>query len=85
MLLCSFEIAEIMCPSLDGNSDMLCSLKRQTLQGFEDLNLIICHIKGWISVTTHENGKMIKSNGIDNGDGTRTPDGANYAKLIYDL
>ena len=40
---------------------------------YEDMNLIICHIGGGISVTAHEKGKMIDSNDIANGDGPMTP------------
>lgn len=40
---------------------------------YEDLNLIICHIGGGISVTAHQKGKMIDSNDIANGDGPMTP------------
>ena len=35
---------------------------------YEDLNLIICHIGGGISVTAHRMGKMVDSNDIANGD-----------------
>lgn len=40
---------------------------------YEDLNLIICHIGGGISVTAHQKGKMIDSNDIANGDGPMAP------------
>lgn len=40
---------------------------------YEDLNLVIAHIGGGISVTAHEKGKMIDSNDIVNGDGPMTP------------
>jgi len=40
---------------------------------YEDLNLIICHIGGGISVTAHRKGKMIDSNDIANGDGPMAP------------
>ena len=40
---------------------------------YEDLNLVICHIGGGISITAHEKGKMIDSNDIANGDGPMTP------------
>lgn len=39
----------------------------------EDLNLVIAHIGGGISVTAHQKGKMIDSNDIVNGDGPMTP------------
>ena len=40
---------------------------------YEDLNLIICHIGGGISVTAHNHGKMGDSNDIANGDGPMAP------------
>ena len=40
---------------------------------YEDLNLIICHIGGGISVTAHRKGKMIDSNDIAQGDGPMAP------------
>ena len=40
---------------------------------YEKLNLIICHIGGGISVTSHKNGRMVDSNDIANGDGPMAP------------
>lgn len=40
---------------------------------YEDLNLIILHIGGGISVTAHNHGKMVDSNDIANGDGPMAP------------
>ncbi len=40
---------------------------------YEELNLIICHIGGGISVTAHEKGRMIDSDDIANGDGPMAP------------
>lgn len=40
---------------------------------YEDLNLIICHIGGGISVTAHQKGRMVDSNDIANGDGPMAP------------
>ncbi len=40
---------------------------------YEEMNLVICHIGGGISVTAHEKGLMIDSNDIANGDGPMTP------------
>jgi butyrate kinase len=40
---------------------------------YEDLNLIICHIGGGVSVTAHNKGKMIDSNDIAQGDGPMAP------------
>lgn len=40
---------------------------------YGELNLIICHIGGGISVTAHRHGKMVDSNDIANGDGPMAP------------
>ena len=40
---------------------------------YEDINLIIAHIGGGISVTAHKKGKMIDSNDTANGDGPMAP------------
>jgi len=40
---------------------------------YEAVNLVICHLGGGISVTAHENGKMIDSNDIIKGSGPMTP------------
>lgn len=40
---------------------------------YDDINLIICHLGGGISVTAHHKGKMIDSNDIINGEGSMTP------------
>lgn len=40
---------------------------------YSEMNLIICHIGGGISVTAHRRGKMIDSNDIANGDGPMAP------------
>ena len=40
---------------------------------YEEMNLIICHIGGGISVTAHRKGKMIDSNDIAQGDGPMAP------------
>ena len=40
---------------------------------YEDINLVICHIGGGVSVTAHRHGKMIDSNDIINGDGPMAP------------
>ena len=40
---------------------------------YEDLNLIICHIGGGISITAHHKGRMIDSNDIIKGSGPMTP------------
>lgn len=40
---------------------------------YEDMNLIIAHIGGGVSVTAHRKGKMIDSNDVANGDGPMAP------------
>ncbi|MDO4328073.1 MAG: butyrate kinase [Lachnospiraceae bacterium] len=42
-------------------------------KAYEDMNLIICHIGGGISVTAHEKGHMVDSNDIAQGDGPMAP------------
>ena len=40
---------------------------------YEEVNLVICHLGGGISVTAHEKGRMIDSNDIIKGSGPMTP------------
>lgn len=40
---------------------------------YEDLNLVIVHLGGGISITSHQKGKMIDSNDIAQGDGPLAP------------
>jgi len=40
---------------------------------YEDLNLIVCHIDGGISVTAHRHGQMIDGNDAGGGQGPFTP------------
>lgn len=40
---------------------------------YKDLNLIVCHLGGGISIAAHNHGKMIDSNDNVNGDGPMTP------------
>ena len=40
---------------------------------YEDLNLIVCHIDGGITITAHEKGRMIDGNDGGGGDGPFTP------------
>lgn len=47
-----------------------CALKGKK---YGEVNLIICHIGGGISVTAHCRGRMTDSNDIMNGDGPMTP------------
>ncbi|UWG99061.1 butyrate kinase [Dehalobacter sp. DCM] len=52
---------------------------------YNEINLIICHIGGGISVTAHRKGKMVDSNDIMNGDGPMAPTRAGslpYLKVI---
>ena len=44
-----------------------------TGQNYNDLNLIVCHMGGGISVTAHRKGKMIDSNDIIEGEGPMAP------------
>lgn len=48
---------------------------------YEDLNLIICHIGGGISVAAHNHGRMIDCNDIVNGDGPMTPNRSGFVPL----
>lgn len=45
---------------------------------YKDLNLIICHLGGGISIAAHNHGKMIDSNDIVNGDGPMTPNRSGF-------
>ena len=45
----------------------------QTGAKYQDLNLLILHLGGGISVTAHEKGRMIDSNDIIEGEGPMTP------------
>jgi butyrate kinase len=40
---------------------------------YADLNLIVCHIGGGISVTAHKQGRMVDSNDIIEGEGPMSP------------
>lgn len=40
---------------------------------YEDMNLIICHIGGGVSITAHRTGRMVDSNDIAQGDGPMAP------------
>jgi butyrate kinase len=40
---------------------------------YEDVNLVISHIGGGVSVTAHKKGRMIDSNDVINGDGPMAP------------
>lgn len=42
-------------------------------QRYEDLNLVISHIGGGVSVTAHKQGRMVDSNDVVNGDGPMAP------------
>ena len=52
---------------------------------YEDINIIICHLGGGISITAHEKGRMIDSNDVLLGAGPMTPTRAGdlpYMKVI---
>jgi len=40
---------------------------------YEELNLVVCHLGGGISITAHERGRMVDSNNTAQGDGPMTP------------
>lgn len=40
---------------------------------YEDLNLIVCHIDGGISITAHDHGRMVDGNDAGGGEGPFTP------------
>ncbi len=40
---------------------------------YEDLNLIVCHIDGGMTITAHDHGRMIDGNDGSGGDGPMTP------------
>ena len=54
---------------------------------YTNLNLIVCHIGGGISIAAHQKGKMIDCNDIVNGDGPMAPTRAGFvpAKPLIDL
>lgn len=54
---------------------------------YQDLNLVVCHIGGGVSVTAHRKGKMIDSNDIIGGDGPMAPTrcGVVPGKALVDL
>ena len=54
---------------------------------YTDLNLIICHLGGGISIAAHQKGKMIDCNDIVNGDGPMAPTRSGFvpAKPLIDL
>lgn len=56
-------------------------------KNYKELNLIICHIGGGVSVTAHEKGLMTDTNDILNGDGPMAPNrtGSIPAMNIIDL
>lgn len=47
-------------------------------KNYKDLNLIICHLGGGISIAAHNHGKMIDSNDNINGDGPMTPNRSGF-------
>lgn len=50
---------------------------------YEDVNLVIAHIGGGVSITAHRKGKMIDSNDIINGDGPMAPTRAGSVPSNY--
>ncbi len=52
---------------------------------YEDVNLVICHLGGGISITAHKKGRMIDSNDIIKGSGPMSPTRAGdmpYMKIV---
>ena len=47
-------------------------------KNYKNLNLIICHLGGGISIAAHRKGKMIDCNDIVNGDGPMTPNRSGF-------
>lgn len=56
-------------------------------KNYSDINLVIAHIGGGVSVTAHRKGRMVDSNDIVNGDGPMAPTraGAIPAKAIIKM
>ena len=56
-------------------------------KNYKDLNLIICHLGGGISIAAHRKGKMIDCNDIVNGDGPMTPNRSGFlpAKAVLKM
>lgn len=54
---------------------------------YSNLNLIVCHLGGGISIAAHQKGKMIDCNDIVNGDGPMAPTRCGFipAKPLIDL
>ena len=46
---------------------------RQDGRDYHSSNLIVVHLGGGVSITAHQNGRMIDSNGIVNGEGPMAP------------
>lgn len=42
-------------------------------KAYEECDLIVCHLGGGVSVTAHQKGRMVDSNGIINGEGPMAP------------
>ncbi|MDR0491760.1 MAG: butyrate kinase [Oscillospiraceae bacterium] len=59
-----------------------CELKEQK---YDQVNLVICHLGGGVSITAHEKGRMIDSNDIIGGSGPMSPTRAGdlpYMKVL---
>ena len=56
-------------------------------KNYKNLNLIICHLGGGISIAAHRKGKMIDCNDIVNGDGPMTPNRSGFlpAKAVLKM
>lgn len=60
---------------------------KKVKKNYSDLNLIICHLGGGISIAAHRKGKMIDCNDIVNGDGPMTPNRCGFlpAKAVLKM
>lgn len=51
---------------------------KEIKKDYNNLNLIVCHIGGGISIAAHHKGRMIDCNDIVNGDGPMTPNRSGF-------
>lgn len=65
-------LRRISCHALNQKETAIVHSKKTGVR-YEDMNYIVCHIGGGISVTAHRKGKMIDSNDLISGDGPMTP------------
>ncbi|MDR1272721.1 MAG: butyrate kinase [Clostridiales Family XIII bacterium] len=51
-------------------------------KGYEDINLVVCHVGGGLSISAHRKGKMIDGNDVLNGDGPFAPNRSGSVPLL---